>query len=79
MNAEDFIFTRSNKVYLFGIYLLKVKNRNTRRRCEICSKLKIKTPERRHCHCSIVSIVSFEHVIVRWAAELYENCCKTDS
>ena len=27
-----------------NIYLLKVKNRNTRKRCEICSKLTIKTP-----------------------------------
>ena len=25
----------------FGIYLLKVNNRNTRTRCEICSKLTI--------------------------------------
>ena len=31
-----------------GIYLLKVNNRNTRTRCEICSKLTIKTPERRY-------------------------------
>ena len=30
-----------------GIYLLKVNNKNTRTRCEICSKLTIKTPERR--------------------------------
>ena len=30
-----------------GIYLLKVSNRNTRTRCEICSKLTIKAPERR--------------------------------
>ena len=30
-----------------GIYLPKVNNRNTRTRCEICSKLTIKTPERR--------------------------------
>ena len=30
-----------------GIYLLKVSNRNTRAKCEICSKLIIKTPERR--------------------------------
>ena len=30
-----------------GIYLLKVNNRNARTRCEICSKLTIKTPERR--------------------------------
>ena len=33
-----------------GIYLLKVNDRNTRARCELCSKLMInlKTPERRH-------------------------------
>ena len=31
-----------------GIYLLRVNNRNTRGRCEICSELTIKTPER--CH-----------------------------
>ena len=30
-----------------NIYVLKVNNRNTRKRCEICSKLTIKTPERR--------------------------------
>ena len=28
------------------IYLLKVNNRNTRARCEVCSKLTIKTLER---------------------------------
>ena len=30
-----------------GIYLLKVDDRNGRARCEICSKLTIKAPERR--------------------------------
>ena len=30
-----------------GIYLLKVNNRNSRTRCEICLNLTIKTPERR--------------------------------
>ena len=30
-------------------YLLKVNNRNTRKRCEISSKLTIKIPERRQC------------------------------
>ena len=30
-----------------GIYLLKVNERNTTTRCEICSKLTIKTPGRR--------------------------------
>ena len=42
-----------------GIYLLKVNNRNTRTRCGICSKLTIKTPERRHWR---IFIVNFEHI-----------------
>ena len=38
-----------NELELFpvNIYLFKVNNRSTRKRCEICSKLAIKTPERR--------------------------------
>ena len=44
-----------------SIYLLKVNNKNTRKMCEICSKLTIKTPERRPWHCSGVIIVNFEH------------------
>ena len=39
-----------------------ISNRNTRTRCEICSKLKIKIPERRHWHCSGIFIVNFEHI-----------------
>ena len=31
-----------------NIYLFKVNNKNTRKRCEICSQLTIKTPDRRH-------------------------------
>ena len=42
-----------------GNYMFKVGNRNTRTRCEICSKLTIKTPERRR---SGVFIVNFEHI-----------------
>ena len=45
-----------------GIYLFKVNNRNTRTRCEICSKLTINTPERRHWRRSGVFIVNFEHI-----------------
>ena len=45
-----------------GICLLKVNNRNTRTRCEICSKLTIKTPGRRHWRRSGVFIVNFEHI-----------------
>ena len=47
--------------------MLNVNNRNTRTRCEICSKLTIKIPVRRHwtyfTPCSSVSIVIFEHVM----------------
>ena len=31
-----------------GNYMFKVKNRNTRKSCQICLKLTIKTPERPH-------------------------------
>ena len=44
-----------------GIYLFKVNNRNIRR-CEICSKLTRKTPERRQWRRSGVFIVNFEHI-----------------
>ena len=34
----------STRTYPAGNYIFKVNNRNTRARCEICSKLMIKTP-----------------------------------
>ena len=43
-------------------YLFKVNNKNTRKRCEICSKLTIKTPERCHWYHSGVFIVNFEQI-----------------
>ena len=54
-------------IYVFpvDIYLLKVNNRNTRTRCEICSKLTIKTPERR-------SIAHFEKVNTDWVKYFVE-------
>ena len=50
----------------------KVNNRKTRASCEICSKVTIKTPKRRHLWtyftpCSNVSIVDFEQVNTNWA------------
>ena len=36
-----------NRSYRVNIYLLKVNNWNISKRCEVCSKLTIKTPERR--------------------------------
>ena len=45
-----------------NIYLVKVNNRNTIYRYEICSKLIIKTPERCHWHRFDVFVVNFEHI-----------------
>ena len=42
--------TNTNQSHPAGIYLLKVNNRNTRTRCEICSNLTIKIPERHDSH-----------------------------
>ena len=59
-NFEKFFYAASFQNISFpgNIYLFKVNNRNTRRGCEICSNLTIKTPEYR----SGVFIVNFEHM-----------------
>ena len=47
--------------------MFKVNNRNTRTRSEICSKLTIKTPERRYfTPYSSVFIVNFEQINAGW-------------
>ena len=53
---------RTSASYPAGIYLLKVNNRNTRTRREICSNLTTKTPGRRQWCRSAVFIVNFEHI-----------------
>ena len=45
-----------------NIYLFKVNNGNFGKLCEICSKLTMKTPERRHWLRSGVFIVNFGHI-----------------
>ena len=45
-----------------NIYLLKVNNKNTRKRCEIYSKLIVKGPKQRQWRRSSVFIVNFEHI-----------------
>ena len=45
-----------------NICLFKVNNRNTRKRCELGSKLTIKKPERRPWRHSVVFIVNFDHI-----------------
>ena len=49
-------------VFPASIYLFRVNNRNNRRRCKICSKLTIKTLERREWHHCGIFIVNFEHI-----------------
>ena len=46
-------------------FLFKVKNTNTRTSCEICSKLTIKTPERRLCQCFFFNKVVALRVCLR--------------
>ena len=51
-----------DKHFPAGIYLLKVNNRNTRTRCEIYSKLTIKTPER-HLLKDVIQSSSFTRLL----------------
>ena len=54
--------TNDIKVHPANIYLLKVNNKGTRKRCKICSKLTIKTPQICQWLCSGVFVVNFEHI-----------------
>ena len=45
-----------------GNCMFNVHKRNIIARCEICSKLTIKTPEKRHLHRSTLFNVNFEHI-----------------
>ena len=95
ISSESFLFQRSRirklktcHPFPAGIYLVKVNYRNTRK-CEICSKLTIKTLERPQWRrsgafivnfehillllCSGVSIINIEHVIAGWVVLLTED------
>ena len=43
--------------------MLRINNRHTRKRGEVCSKLTIKPPEQRQCCCFGILIVNFEHTL----------------
>ena len=49
-------------LYLGSVYLFKVNDRNTRKRCEIYSKLTIKMPEQPQRCRSGVFIINLEHI-----------------
>ena len=58
----DIVFRILIQNFLADFYLFKVNKKGTRKTCKICSKLTMKTPERRHLHRSGVFIVNFEHI-----------------
>ena len=81
--------SRGFLVYPAGNYMFNINNRNTRTRCEICSKLTIKIPERHQWRRSgifivntehishLVSIANFEHVIAGWETTKSQSRFKT--
>ena len=54
-----------SREYLAGNYRFKVNNKNTRTKCEICSKLTIKTSERFHRRSSVFN-VNYKQVNAGW-------------
>ena len=52
--------------------MLKLHNRNTGRRRKIYSKLRTKTPERRHWPCSDVFIVNFTYFTIYSSASIVD-------
>ena len=63
MSEKNKNLTYFSKRYIpAGIYVFKVNNGNTKIRCEICSKITIKTPQGCHWHCPGVFIVNFEDI-----------------
>ena len=61
------------------LYVIKKNNRNTRKRCEICSKSKIKTPEKRQWTRSGVSFVKvcLCYIFASLFLSLNESTCQT--
>ena len=56
-----FVFTVHSKIHL-TFFLFKVNNRSSRKWCEICSNLTIKTIERRELRRPYVFVVNFENI-----------------
>ena len=49
-----------NNDFPAGNYMFKVNNRNIRKRCEICSKLTIKTPEQCYWRRAVTNLIKFD-------------------
>ena len=66
-------------IYAVGIDMFKVNNRNTRTRCQICSKLTVKTSERRKWRRSGVFIANFKHISHLVLVFLWASKCQLGS
>ena len=60
INAKTTLLQRD--AFPANIYFFKVNNKNVRKKCEISSKLTMKTSDWRHRRRSDVFIVNFEHI-----------------
>ena len=59
ISVENYNSQCKNHVsYTANIYLFKVNNRDSRKWCETCLNLTIKTPERRYRRCSDIFTVN---------------------
>ena len=65
LSAGNYFRKKSHLIYdsPAGIYMLKVNNRNTRTRCEICLNLTIKIPERHHVPVSLLLTLNIFHIL----------------
>ena len=66
------------KFFPVNIYLFKVKYRITRKKCEVCPKLKIKTPEQRQhtSHLFLVFLLLNLRVNVRFVHNISDSLKK---
>ena len=59
---SDSLMSYADSIYQAGNYMFKVNNRNSRTRCELCSKLTIKIPERRHDVVLVSLLITLKHI-----------------
>ena len=71
--SKTILFTSRSFSYPAGNYMIKVNNKNTRARCEICLTLTIKTPER--CQYEIiknkVTWLEYTHALILQSCNLF--------
>ena len=62
--------------FIANIYLLKVNNKNTKKRCEKYSKLTLKAPEKRHwCYSSVFIANIFHTFFLVFLSLLWTSKC----